>query len=84
MASKPRTQAEIVAASKERREWKDTELARQMTRLSLTSRDVGDAAGVSNATVWRAARGRDPDLSTARKLSRFFGMTIEALFPETE
>lgn len=50
--------------------------------LNLTLREVSDGAGVSAATVCRCEDGKTPDLATARALARFFGVSIDDLFPE--
>lgn len=49
--------------------------------LGLTGNQAADGAGISRAALSRIERGYDPHLSTAKKLSAFFGKPIEELWP---
>lgn len=49
--------------------------------LRLTLEDVGQAAGISMTTVCRIEAGDDPLLSTAKKLAKFFGKTVDEIWP---
>jgi len=55
-----------------------------MLRLSerLSQQDLAAKLGVSRQTVHAIEQGKtDPSLSLAYKCARFFGLTIEELFP---
>lgn len=50
---------------------------------NLTTRELGEIVGVSNATVSRYETGkRDPDLNIAYKMAQHFGVTLEYLCGE--
>ena len=47
----------------------------------LTQQDLGDAVGVTRATILALERGDyNPSLELAFRLSKFFGLKIEELF----
>lgn len=47
----------------------------------LTAQELGDAVGVSQATIYAYERDRsEPQISTAAAMSVVFGYTIEELF----
>ncbi len=50
--------------------------------LGLTQDQVATGSGVNHATVVDAENGRDLYLTTALKLARFFGWSVEALWTE--
>ena len=52
---------------------------RESLRISL--RDVAKAIGLSVTALWQVEHGGDPMLTTAVKLARFYGKTIEELWP---
>lgn len=52
---------------------------RQALRLSL--RDVALGAGLSIAGLSMIELGTDPQLTTARTLATFFGVSVEELWP---
>lgn len=52
---------------------------RESLRLSL--RDVAQAIGLSQTGLWDIEHGTEVMLTTARKLSEFFGRPIEELWP---
>lgn len=54
--------------------------AREDAGLSLD--DVATAVGLSKTGYWQVEQGRDPMLTTARKLATFFGATVEAMWPK--
>ncbi len=58
------------------------QMVRMRTELGLSLRDVEAAIGVSNATLSHVERGTDLTLSTAVKIVKFFGCTIEEMWPE--
>lgn len=50
---------------------------------NLTTRQLGEIIGVSNATISRYETGkRDPDLIVAYRLAQYFGVSIEYLCGE--
>ncbi len=50
---------------------------------NLTTRELGEIVGVSNATISRYETGmRDPDLAITYKIAQYFGVTIEYLCGE--
>jgi transcriptional regulator with XRE-family HTH domain len=50
---------------------------------NLSTRELGEIVGVSNATISRYETGkRDPDLMTAHNMANYFGVTIEYLTGE--
>lgn len=49
--------------------------------LGLTQREVAAGCGVSDPIICEAERGREILLTTALKIARFFGATIEELWP---
>lgn len=53
---------------------------RHELRISLD--DVADAIGISKTTLWQIEHGTDPMLTTAMKLSVFFGRPIESMWTE--
>lgn len=63
-----------------KRPWNCTIIERRQ-KLNLTIRDVAEACGITNAAVSVIEHGGDPQLSTATKLSKFFGVPIEYLWP---
>lgn len=61
--------------------------ARRLKQLrnqhNLTTRELGEIVGTSNATISRYEKGdRDPDLLVAQKIASYFGVTIEYLCGE--
>lgn len=50
--------------------------------LGLTIRDVAAATGISNPCICDVERGAETTISTARKLAKFYGKTIDWLWPE--
>jgi transcriptional regulator with XRE-family HTH domain len=61
----------------------DSEMRRRRLMLRLTLRDVADATGLSLGYVSQVERGvNQPSLAMAKVFSRFFGCTIEQLWPE--
>lgn len=52
---------------------------RQSLRLSL--RDVAKATNLAIANIHRVERGGDVQLTTARALAKFYGKTLEELWP---
>jgi DNA-binding XRE family transcriptional regulator len=61
--------------------WK-CNLGRERAKLGLSSYDVAEAVGVRHQTILNAESGCDTHLSTARKIADFFGVAIEAMWPE--
>ena len=60
--------------------WVCTLLARRQ-RLGLSQDDVGAGAGISGAAVSEIERGAGVTLVTARRLAKFFGCTVDELWP---
>lgn len=50
--------------------------------LGLTVADVASAVGLTCSSVSVIERGADPQLTSAHRLAKFFGMTIDQLWPE--
>lgn len=59
-----------------------TKLTQMRTALGLTSRDIEEATRVSNSQIDRIETGYIPNLFVARVLAKFFGTTVDELFPE--
>jgi len=58
-------------------------LKRLREQHGLTTRELGDIIGTSNATISRYERGkRDPDLVIAYKLAKYFKVPLEYLCGE--
>lgn len=58
-------------------------LRRLREQRNLSTRELGEIVGVSNATISRYETAkRDPDLIVAYKLAQFFGVSIEYLCGE--
>lgn len=55
------------------REWRES--------LNLSLRDVAGAVGISVTALHQIEHGTDPQLTTARKLSEFFQVPTEKLWP---
>ncbi len=55
-------------------------LRRVREELGLTQRDVSVGSGTNNATVADAEAGFDVSLTTALKLSAFFGKSVNELW----
>lgn len=53
----------------------------ERTKLGLSLLDIKNATKLCVANLWRVEQGGDVQLTTARKLCRFFGMTIDQLWP---
>lgn len=49
-------------------------------KLGLSTRNVALAVGMNSSTYWRIECGSDVTLTDARKLARFFGMSLEELW----
>lgn len=61
--------------------------AKRLKRLreqhNLTTRELGEIVGVSNATISRYETGkRDPDLIVVYKIAQYFGVSVEYLCGE--
>ena len=50
--------------------------------LGLTIAEIANAVGMSGAGLHAVEHGRDCQITTAKKLAKFFGCTIEELWPE--
>lgn len=50
--------------------------------LGLTIRDVAAATGISNPCICDVERGSETTLGTARKLAKFYGKSVDWLWPE--
>ena len=62
-----------------------TLIARLRAERGLTQPMVSMQTGISLDEIRRMERGgSNPRLSSMRKLSKFYGMSIEDLFPETD
>ena len=70
MTSAPRHIAERLYRARERRGW--------------SLRQAGDAAGVSEATVFCAEQGRDIRVTTLIGLAGAYGLSLDALAAEPE
>ncbi len=53
------------------------------SNLGLTLRDIEEKTGVSSAVLSTIEHGTDPQLTTARTIARFFGKTVEDIWPIT-
>jgi transcriptional regulator with XRE-family HTH domain len=80
--------AEKLAQSKTRRrkldieaEW-DCKIRGLRESLGLSMLDVTNATGIQPSSQSLAERGKDLNLSTAYKLAKFYGKTIEELWPD--
>src|ERR1700743_3652998 len=51
-------------------------------RLHLTLRDIEGRTGVSSAVLSTIEHGTDPQLTTASAIAKFFGVSIETMWPE--
>ena len=49
--------------------------------LGLTMEDVAAAVGICPTTAFRIEHGCECQISTAKKLAKFFGKSIEELWP---
>ena len=90
----PMTTAEKLAAAKPKRTrrknggsskgktvvWK-CQLATCRTNLRLSILDVAEAIGMSASGLWDVEHGTDPLLTTAMRLSNFYGLAIPTLWP---
>lgn len=50
--------------------------------LNLTLRDIEAGADVSSAVLCAIEHGTDPQLTTARRIAKFFGCSVEEMWPE--
>ena len=50
--------------------------------VGLTIREVAEGTGLSNAFICQVEQGGEISLTNARKLSRFFGKSIDELWPQ--
>lgn len=50
--------------------------------LRLSMDEVVKALGISKTAYWQIEKGGDPMLTTAVKISRFFGTKIDFIWPE--
>lgn len=73
---KQREQAEAEAAV-----WRCALRAKRV-ELRLSMDEVAKAVSMSKAGLWGIEKGSDPMLTTAAKIARFFGCSIESLWPE--
>lgn len=49
--------------------------------LGLTIRDVAEAIGISNPCICDVERGSETTLTTARKMAKFYGKSVDELWP---
>lgn len=83
------TPAERVAKNKPHRNgqpsrtvyWK-CRLREMRDALGLSMRDIEKATGIASSTLCHTEHGCDPTLTTAMTLAKFFGKSIEYLWPE--
>ena len=54
--------------------------SREALRLSIA--DVAKACGMSVSGLWQIEMGGDPQMTTARKLAKFFGKTTDELWSD--
>jgi len=60
-------------------------IRRFRVRSKLTQQELADAVTVTRQTVIAVEKGRyDPSLKLALRLARFFGVSVEDLFPFSE
>jgi DNA-binding XRE family transcriptional regulator len=50
-------------------------------KLGLSLYDVSEATGISPSGLSAIERGRDVQITTAHKLCRFFGVSVDQLWP---
>ncbi len=85
------TPAEEIAKNKRRKPYRcarrtqvkavwDCRLRELREALRISVRDVAAAVGLTAPCVWGVEAGRDPQLTTARKLAAFYGKTVEELW----
>jgi DNA-binding XRE family transcriptional regulator len=58
----------------------DCKLAELRLELGLSLKAVGEAIGMTQAGLWNIEHGTDPMLTTARKLAKFYGKTIDDIW----
>jgi transcriptional regulator with XRE-family HTH domain len=51
----------------------------------LSVREAADLAGIPHASLWRAEKGYgSPSLENAQKIAKYYGRSIDELFPIQE
>jgi DNA-binding XRE family transcriptional regulator len=85
------TPAERLAANKaktklpkDRNVVHDCRLAEMRLELGLSLKAVGEAIGMTQAGLWNIEHGTDPMLTTARKIAKFYGKTIDEIWVLSE
>lgn len=79
-AKKPRKRAPRNTSAPRKKVWVcRVRFWRDVANLSL--REVATAVGISPTTLHQIEHGTDPQLTTARKLSKFFDLPTDTLWP---
>jgi DNA-binding XRE family transcriptional regulator len=48
--------------------------------LGLSLKAVGEEIGMTQAGLWNIEHGTDPMLTSARKIAKFFGKTVDEIW----